>query len=99
MKSSVRFIESFALKYNKKICFAFDEFGDIEKLDGTEIVKLFRGIIQNQKQSVYIFSGSYESVMNKIFVTSKSPFYRMVKIVEPGFVKNGRSHKVYRKEV
>jgi hypothetical protein len=87
LRSSVRFIETFALKYNKKICFAFDEFGDIEKLDGIEIIKLFRGIIQNQKQSVYIFSGSYESVMNKIFVTSKSPFYRMVKIVEPGFVK------------
>jgi len=87
LRSAVRFIDSFALKYSKKICFAFDEFGDIEKLDGTEIIKLFRGIIQNQKQSVYIFSGSYESVMNKIFVTSKSPFYRMVKIVEPGFVK------------
>jgi hypothetical protein len=87
LRSSVRFIETFALKYNKKICFAFDEFGDIEKLDGIEIIKLFRGIIQNQKQSIYIFSGSYESVMNKIFVTSKSPFYRMVKIVEPGFVK------------
>jgi uncharacterized protein len=87
LRSSLRFIETFALKYNKKICFAFDEFGDIEKLDGIEIIKLFRGIIQNQKQSVYIFSGSYESVMNKIFVTSKSPFYRMVKIVEPGFVK------------
>ena len=87
LRSSLKFIETFALKYNKKICFAFDEFGDIEKLDGIEIIKLFRGIIQNQKQSVYIFSGSYESVMNKIFVTSKSPFYRMVKIVEPGFVK------------
>lgn len=24
--------------------------------------------------------------MNKLFVTSKSPFYRMVKIVEPGFI-------------
>ena len=86
LRSSVRFIETFALKYNKKICFAFDEFGDIDKLDGIEIIKLFRGIVQNQKQAVYIFSGSYESVMNKIFVTSKSPFYRMVKIVEPGFV-------------
>ena len=99
LRSSLRFIETFALKYNKKICFAFDEFGDIEKLDGTEIIKLFRGIIQNQKQSVYIFSGSYESVMNKIFVTSKSPFYRMVKIVEPGFVNKGRSYKVYREEI
>jgi len=86
LRSSVRYIESFATKYKKKICFAFDEFGDIEKLDGVEIIKLFRGIIQSQKQSVYIFSGSYESVMNKLFVTSKSPFYRMAKIIEPGFI-------------
>lgn len=86
LRSSVRYIESFAVKHKKKICFAFDEFGDIEKLDGKEIIKLFRGIIQSQKQSVYLFSGSYESVMNKLFITSKSPFYRMVKIVEPGFI-------------
>ena len=85
--TSVRFIESFTSKHKKKICFGFDEFGDIGKLDGIEIIKLFRGIIQSQKQSVYIFSGSYESVMNKLFVTSKSPFYRMVKIIEPGFIK------------
>jgi hypothetical protein len=87
VKSSLNYIESFAGKHKKQICFAFDEFGDIEKLDGREIIKLFRGIIQNQKQSVYIFSGSYESIMNKLFVSSKSPFYRMVKIIEPGFIK------------
>lgn len=86
LRSSVRYIDSFASKYKKKICFAFDEFGDIEKLDGKEIIKLVRGIIQNQKQSVYIFSGSYESVMNRLFVTSRSPFYRMVKIIQPGFI-------------
>lgn len=88
IRSSVHYIESFALKHKKKICFSFDEFGDIEKLDGKEIIKLFRGIIQNQKQAVYIFSGSYESVMDKLFVTSKSPFYRMVRIIEPGFIDN-----------
>ena len=87
LRSSVRYIETFAIKHKKKISFAFDEFGDIEKLDGKEIIKLFRGIIQNQKQSVYLFSGSYESVMNKLFVTSKSPFYRMVKIIVPGFIR------------
>lgn len=86
LRSSVRYIESFAAKHKRKISFAFDEFGDIEKLDGKEIIKLFRGIIQGQKQSVYLFSGSYESVMNNLFVTSKSPFYRMVKIVAPGFI-------------
>ena len=66
LRSSVRYIESFAEKHKKKISFAFDEFGDIEKLDGKEIIKLFRGIIQSQKQSVYL--------------------YRMVKIIEPGFI-------------
>lgn len=86
LRSSVRYIESFAAKHKRKISFAFDEFGDIEKLDGKEIIKLFRGIIQGQEQSVYLFSGSYESVMNNLFVTSKAPFYRMVKIVEPGFI-------------
>lgn len=86
LKASLKFIDEFALKHKKKICFAFDEFGDIEKLDGTEIIKLFRGIIQSQKHSVFLFSGSYESVMNKLFVSSKAPFYRMVKIIQPGFI-------------
>jgi len=86
LKSSLKYIDSFALKHKKKICFAFDEFGDVEKLDGNEIIKLFRGIIQSQKQSVFLFSGSYESVMNKLFVSSKAPFYRMVKIIQPGYL-------------
>jgi AAA+ ATPase superfamily predicted ATPase len=86
LKSSVGFIDTFAVKHKKKMCFAFDEFGDIDKLDGIEIIKLFRGIIQSQKQAVFLFSGSYESVMNKLFVSSKSPFYRMVKIIQPGYI-------------
>ena len=86
LKSSLKYIDSFALKHKKKICFAFDEFGDVEKLDGNEIIKLFRGIIQSQKQSVFLFSGSYESVMNKLFVSSKAPFYRTVKIIQPGYL-------------
>jgi len=86
LRSSLDFIEKFALKYKKRTCFAFDEFGDIEKLDGIAIIKLFRGIIQGQKQSVFIFSGSYESVMDRLFVSSKAPFYRMVRIIQPGFI-------------
>ena len=86
LRSSLNFVENFSKKHKKNSCFAFDEFGDINKLDGDEIVKLFRGIIQHQKNAVYIFSGSYESVMNQLFVSNKSPFYRMVKIIEPGYI-------------
>jgi len=87
LKNSIAFIDEFAKKHKKEICFAFDEFGDINKLDGDDIVKLFRSLIQKQENSVYIFTGSYESIMNQLFVTEKSPFYRMVKIIEPRFLK------------
>jgi uncharacterized protein len=86
LTASIKYIDEFAIRHKKRICFAFDEFGDISKLDGIGIIKLFRGIIQGQKQSVFIFSGSFESVMNKLFVSSKAPFYRMVKIIQPGFI-------------
>lgn len=82
LTNSIEFIEEFAVKYSKQIICGFDEFGDIEKLNGGEIVKLFRSKIQLQQQSSYIFSGSQESVMNKIFITSKSPFYRFAQVIQ-----------------
>jgi len=81
LSDSIDFIDEFAHKYRKQIICSFDEFGDIEKLNGAEIVKLFRSKIQLQKNATYIFSGSQESVMEKIFITSKSPFYRFARII------------------
>lgn len=85
---SLDFIDNFANKHKKQIICGFDEFGDIEKLDGEEIIKLFRSKIQLQKNSSYIFSGSQESVMEKIFITSKSPFYRFAKIIQIGEIRS-----------
>lgn len=81
LTSSIDFIEQFAIKYKNDIVCGFDEFGDIEKLNGKEIVKLFRSKIQLQQHSAYIFSGSQESVMNRIFIESNSPFYRFARIM------------------
>ena len=61
---------------------AFDEFGDIKKLDGEHIVKLFRSVIQLQQNTTFLFSGSYESEMSELFVSKNSPFYRMTRIIE-----------------
>jgi len=63
---------------------AFDEFGDINKLDGEHIVKLFRSVIQLQQNTTFLFSGSYESVMSELFVSKNAPFYRMTRIIELG---------------
>ena len=81
LSESIDFIERFSIKYNQQIVCGFDEFGDIEKLDGLEIVKLFRSKLQLQQNTSFLFSGSHESVMNQIFITSKSPFYRFARII------------------
>lgn len=79
---SIDFIEDFSQHDHRDMIFAFDEFGDIIKFDKSEeIIKMMRSKIQNQKACTYIFSGSYESVMAKLFVDSKSPFYRLARII------------------
>lgn len=84
LADSLNLMDSYAIKNERKMLAAFDEFGDIKKLDGEHIVKLFRSIIQLQKNTVFMFTGSYESVMNELFVSKNSPFYRMTRIIELG---------------
>lgn len=88
LNESIDFIDTFAGKFKKHIVCGFDEFGDLEKLDGNEIVKLFRSKFQLQKNTTFIFSGSYESVMNRLFFQSKSPFYRFSRIIQLGMIDN-----------
>lgn len=84
LAESIRFIEKFSLNHGQIMVGAFDEFGDIEKLDGDRIVKLFRSELQRQQKSVYLFTGSYESVMNKIFNEKSSPFLRFARVIRLG---------------
>ncbi len=85
-EESIEFAEIFAKKYNRKLIVGLDEFGDIEKLGGKELGKLLRAKMQTQKNVTYIYSGSYESVMNQLFTTSKSPFYRFARIIMLGYI-------------
>jgi AAA+ ATPase superfamily predicted ATPase len=84
LADSINMIDKYAIKHNKKMLAAFDEFGDIKKLDGVHIVKLFRSVIQTQQNTAFIFTGSYESVMSELFVSKNAPFYRMTRIIELG---------------
>lgn len=84
---SIDFVDAFSRRNNKKMVCAYDEFGDITKFDKKdELVKLFRSKIQQHKNSTYIFSGSHESVMQAMFVTRESPFYRMARIVHLSYL-------------
>ncbi len=86
LENSIDFIDDYAIKNKKQMICAFDEFGDISKLNGNKIVKLFRSKTQQHKNTSYIFSGSYESVMNNLFVTQKAPFYRFARVINLGFI-------------
>ncbi len=84
---SIDFVNAFSEKHNKTMVCAYDEFGDITKFDKKdELVKLFRSKIQQHRNSTYIFSGSHESVMQAMFVTRESPFYRMARIVHLSYL-------------
>lgn len=84
LEKSLDFIEDYSTKHQKKCIAAFDEFGDIKKLDGEEVVKLFRSKIQKHQNTAYLFTGSYESVMEELFVSKNSPFFRMARIINLG---------------
>lgn len=87
ISESIDFVDAFAGKHKKKMICAYDEFGDINKFDKKEeLVKLFRSKIQQHKNSTYIFSGSYESVMQAMFVTKESPFFRMARIIRLSYL-------------
>jgi hypothetical protein len=86
LSESLDFINAYAGKNNKKIICAFDEFGDIGKFDGDRIVKMVRSKTQLHDNAVYIFSGSYESVMDTLFVHPNSPFYRFARIINLGYI-------------
>jgi hypothetical protein len=84
LDESVEFMDAFPGKYNKKLYAGFDEFGDIDKYNGGSVSKMFRSRLQLQKNTCCIFTGSYEAVMNELFVTRKSPFYRFARIFRIG---------------
>jgi hypothetical protein len=80
LEQSIDFIEKIAVKDNKKFIFFFDEFSDIDKLDGIELQKLIRTKIQYHKNVNYVFAGSHESTMRNIFTSKKSPFFKIGRI-------------------
>ena len=66
--------ESFAKDKGIKICIAFDEFQEIERIDPF-IINWMRTAFQNHKNVSYIFLGSKQSLMHSIFASTNSPFY------------------------
>ncbi len=79
---AINLVETIAKKQNINIKFAFDEFQDILMIADNKILDRLRSVIQHHQNVTYIFLGSIESIMNKIFSSKTSAFFHFARIIE-----------------
>jgi len=82
LRDALNFPEEVARKKGIRLIISFDEFQEIEHLDGLEMEKLFRSILQHHEHVSYIFAGSERSLTDVIFGERERPFYRFAKYME-----------------
>lgn len=66
--------EKIAQERNIKICIAFDEFQEVDRIDKF-IINWMRSAFQNHQNVSYVFLGSKQTLMENIFSSINSPFY------------------------
>lgn len=81
LDASLNFPQELAEKDRKDFYFFYDEFGDIARFDGEELLKLMRSKFQRHERVCYLFAGSHESLMKEIFAEKKSAFYKFGRII------------------
>lgn len=80
LEEALNLPEKIAQKENKRLVVFFDEFAELNKL-GKRVIELFRSVLQLHENVSYLFAGSQESLMNKIFLDKSGAFYRFGEII------------------
>jgi len=81
LEQALNLPEKIAFREKKRVIVFYDEFGELHSL-GEGVIKLFRSVIQLHKGTSYLFAGSQETVMNKIFLEKSGAFYRFGEIIQ-----------------
>jgi uncharacterized protein len=68
--------EQVASQDKRGMVVAFDEFQEVQKLGGIDLLKRMRAHFQQHRSVVYIFLGSESSKLRQIFGAAAEPFYR-----------------------
>ncbi len=79
---SLDVLNTIAIKKDINVKFAFDEFQDILKISSKDILDKSRSVMQHHNNITYIFLGSIETIMTKIFENKSSPFFHFATIIE-----------------
>lgn len=77
-------VELIAQNKNINIKFVFDEFQDILRIADKFILEQLRSVIQHHQNVMYIFLGSIETIMTKIFEDKKSSFFHFARVLPLG---------------
>ena len=80
LDEALDFPDEFSKHHKHAMIFAYDEFSDIEKMNG-DLIKKMRAKFQRHSNTTYIFSGSQESLMNRLFSDKKSAFYGFSRVL------------------
>ncbi|MCK4326603.1 hypothetical protein KAW55_07605 [bacterium] len=81
LDEALDFPQIYAKKKKKKMVFSYDEFGDLFKWNGRDLLKKMRAKLQRHTDVTYIFSGSQESLMTRLFLNKAEAFYRFGRII------------------
>lgn len=85
LEHALELFEKIALKENKTVIIFFDEFSELHAL-GLEVIKIFRSVLQLQKNACCIFAGSQETLMAEIFVAKTAAFFRFGDIMKLSYL-------------
>jgi len=84
---------------NEKWVIVFDEFQDINRLDGEIIEKQFRSVLQLHQDIGYAFLGSKTHMLLNMFMDKRRAFYNFGKIQKLNKIPKTRNDRIFRKEV
>ncbi|MFC1496814.1 hypothetical protein ACFL52_05305 [Candidatus Margulisiibacteriota bacterium] len=83
LNEALDFPEIFARRKKKKIIIAIDEFGELVNWNGN-LLKKMRAKFQKQDLTTYIFTGSQETLIKKLFTGKAEAFYGFAKVIGLG---------------
>lgn len=84
LKEALNFPQKVAEKKGKRVIVAFDEFQEITHLDGDQLERAMRSVLQHHDKVSYIFAGSRTHMLKEIFEHKDRAFYHFGKIMTMG---------------
>lgn len=74
-------VDKIASSQGENIIFVMDEFQDISHLGDKSVLNKLRSVMQHHEHVTYVFLGSVESMMTRIFEDKSSPFFHFSRIM------------------